>query len=63
MAKKTAAVVIDDTLPFDFNKSLEENMKMMRKHMIKSGVPAKEADELIESLRKKYRPDEKPEKK
>jgi hypothetical protein len=33
MAKnKPKAVVLDDTLPFDFSKSLDENIAMLKKY-------------------------------
>jgi hypothetical protein len=40
-------VVVDDSLPFDFSKSLEENVKMLKERLIKYGMTEKEAMEEV----------------
>jgi hypothetical protein len=47
-------VFINDSLPFDLTKSLEENLVMMKARFIKNGMPEKKAVEILARAYKKY---------
>ncbi|MDR2797393.1 MAG: hypothetical protein LBB80_03535 [Treponema sp.] len=43
-------VVVDDSLPFDLTKSLEENLVMMKTRFIKDGMSEKEVSDLMKDI-------------
>jgi predicted nuclease of predicted toxin-antitoxin system len=47
-------IFVDDSLPFDLTKSLEENLVMMKARFIKDGMTEKEAVEILAKAYKKY---------